>query len=456
MAITDVYRYVDEHLEEAVELLQQLVRQPSISAQGKGILEMADLCVRILKKEGVAARLLELEGCPPLVLGEAEGKSPRRLMLYSHYDVQPVEPLDLWESAPFDPVIRDGKLYGRGTSDNKGDLAARLFALRALKAVTGEWPVSLVFMLEGEEEVGSPHLSRLLERYGHHFKAGAGVLEARSRAPNGQPRVSLGVKGILYVELVARTANKDLHSSLAPVVPSAAWRLNWALGTLKSPDDRLLIPGFYEEVREWTEDEIDALAALPDDEQLLREQIGIDVFLGDLAGLDYRKQLYGQPTCNICGLESGYTGPGSKTVLPSEARAKLDFRLVPDQRPEDVLQKLREHLDREGFPDVEIQALGEGVTAARVPVHDPFAQFCAELAGQYYKQPALIFPTEAATIGLSTMSRYLPYTILLPPGAPGYWGSNIHAPDEHIRVADFVDSIKFHALLFTRFAEADL
>jgi acetylornithine deacetylase/succinyl-diaminopimelate desuccinylase-like protein len=292
-----------------------------------------------------------------------------------------------------------------------------------------------------------------MQHYGHLFMADGGILEARTRAANGQPRVVLGVKGLLGVELVARAASRDAHSSLAPVIPSAAWRLTWALSSLKAPGEQVLIGGFYDDVRPWQEDEMAALVALPDDEHFMRQELGLQGYLGQVSGLEYRKRLLGQPTCNICGIHSGYTGPGSKTVLPCEARARLDFRLVPDQQPSDILSKLRRHLDEHGYADIHIRAQGSGVAPARVSLRDPFARFCAEAAESYYGQPALVFPTDAATIGLSTLNRFLPYTILLAPGAPGYGGSSIHAPNEHIRISDLADSVKFHALLLTRFAE---
>jgi acetylornithine deacetylase/succinyl-diaminopimelate desuccinylase-like protein len=454
VSLERVDRYVDQYLEEAIFLLGRLVRQPSVAAQDLGVTEMAELCVRVLEEEGIPARLLELDGSPPLIVGDAQGASPRRLMLYSHYDVQPPDPTDAWQSPPFQLTRRNGKLYGRGASDNKGDLVARLFAVRALRAVRGDLPASVTFMLEGEEEVGSPHLAALLDQYADRFAADAGLLEARTRTPDGRPRVVLGVKGMLYVELLARAANRELHSSLAPVVPSAAWRLTWALASLKTPDGRVRVPGFYQAVRDWRADELDALAALPNDDAWLRDDLGLDGFLGSVSGLEYRKHLYGQPTCNICGIESGYAGPGAKTVLPEEARAKLDFRLVPDQEPRDILDKLRRHLDAEGFDDIEVRAAGPGVAPARASLSDPFVEFCAQTAKEHYGLSALLYPTDAATIGLSTLTQFLPYTILLAPGAPGYWGSNIHAPNEHIRIADLADSIKFHALLLARFAEA--
>lgn len=457
MTLRDVYRYVDEHLEQALLLLERLVRQPSVSAENLGIREMAELCVEVLnEEEGVTARLLELGDGPPLVWAEAGGEGRRRLMLYDHYDVQPVDPIELWESDPFEPVRRDGKLYGRGASDNKGDFAARVFALRALRAVTGSLPAGVVFMLEGEEESGSPHLPALMQRYGPRFAADAGLLEASGATRDGRPALVLGVKGLLYVELRCRTANTDSHSSSAAVIPSPAWRLNWALSTLKAPDETVRIPGFYDAVRDWRDDEIEALRAMPDTDEQERIDKGVQAYLGNVSGLEYRKRLYGRPTCNICGVHSGYTGPGLKTVLPAEARAKLDFRLVPDQRPEDILEKLRRHLHDQGFDDVEITPVAAHEAPVRVPISDPFVAFCASVSEEFYGKPASIIPNAAGTVGVSAMADVLSYPMIFAPGGAGYWGSNAHAPNEHIRIADFADAIKFHALLLTRFAGAQL
>ena len=448
-----VYRYIDEHVEDAIQLLERLTRQPSVSAQNLGIRPMAELCVSTLQEAGVPARLLELDDAPPLVIGEAAGRSPRRLLLYSHYDVQPPEPLELWESPPFEPTRRDGKLFGRGVSDNKGDLAARIWAIRALRAVLGELPASAVFLLEGEEENGSPHLPALMQRYQDLFRAEAGILEAGGLTHDGRPTLTAGVRGLLYVELTARSANRDAHSSGASVLPAAAWRLNWALSSLKAPDETVLIPGFYDHVRDWREDEIAALQAIPDDEEERRREMGIKAYLGNVRGLEYRKQLFGRPTCNICGIWAGYSGPGIKTVLPCEAHAKLDFRLVPDQRPEEILEKLRRHLDAAGFADIELTPVAAHEAPVRVPVSDPFVRFCASVAEEYYGKPAVIYPTAAGTVGVSAMADVLHYPMIFAAGAAGYWGSNAHAPNEHIRLADFADSIKYHALLLERFAE---
>jgi acetylornithine deacetylase/succinyl-diaminopimelate desuccinylase-like protein len=453
MSLENVYQYVDDHLEEAIQLLERLVRQPSVSAQNWGIREMAELCVQALNEEDIDARLLELGDSPPLVVGKLAGASPRRLMMYSHYDVQPVDPLDLWESEPFTPTRRNGNLYGRGTADNKGDFAARIFALRALRAIHGELPAGVTFMLEGEEESGSPNLPALMATHGHHFAADAGLLEAGGVTRNRQPILTLGVKGLLYIELHCRTANSDSHSATATVIPSPAWRLNWALSTLKAPDETVLIPGFYDDVRDWWDDEIEALRVMPSDEQSQLADKGLDAYLGNVSGLEYRKRLYGQPTCNICGIETGYTGPGLKTVLPARAMAKLDFRLVPDQRPEDILAKLRRRLDASGFADIEIHPIAAHEAPVRFPLDDPFVAFCAQVAEEFYGQPALLTPNSAGTVGISAITNILPYTMIFASGGTGYWGSGAHAPNEHIRIVDLADAIKYHALLLTRFAE---
>ena len=453
MSLEKVYQYVDEHLEEAIRLLERLVGQPSISAENLGIREMAELCVRELDAEGIDAQLLELDDAPPLVVGKAAGVSPRRLLWYAHYDVQPVDPIELWESDPFTPTRRDGKLYGRGISDNKGDIASRIFALRALRAVDGELPASVTFMLEGEEENGSPHLPALMAEYGHHFAADAGLLEAGHTTREGQPTLSMGVKGLLYIELHCRAATSDSHSALAAVIPSPAWRLNWALSTLKAPDETVLIPGFYDTVRDWQEDEIEALRVFPSDEQAQLEAQGLQAYLGGVSGLEYRKQLYGRPTCNICGIETGYTGPGLKTVLPAKAMAKLDFRLVPDQRPEDILDKLRRHLDASGFVDIEIHPIAAHEAPVRFPLDAPFVQFCAQVSEEFYEQPALLLPNGARHHWRLCIDGCVALYHHILSARGRLLGFQRPRAQRAYRIADLAEAIKYHALLLTRFAE---
>lgn len=349
-----VYDYIETHTERGLSLLEQLCRQPSISAEGLGLEEMAELVAEVMREYGLAAELLPTDGGPPLVYGEIPGRSPHTLLFYNHYDVQPADPLDEWTSPPFEPARRDGKLFARGASDNKGDLAVRLEAIAALRSVGGALPLTVKFIVDGEEESGSPHFPAAVRAYKDRLAADLCLSEGGhphspdEAAPDKTPVMVLGVKGMLYVELSAQAAQVDAHSAYAAVVPNPSWRLVGALATLKDPDGRVALDGFYDTVRPFNAQERAALEAMPDQAKPLRRVLGLKAFLDDLEGYAWRERLYGAPTCNICGLEAGYTGPGLKTVLPAKARAKVDFRLVPDQRPQEVLSQLRAHLDRHG------------------------------------------------------------------------------------------------------------
>ncbi len=289
-----------------------------------------------------------------MVYGELSGTGPRTLMLYNHYDVQPPEPLDLWQHEPFGAEIADGRIWAHGVADNKGNLVARLCAADAWLAVRGEMPLTLKFVFEGEEETGSPHLGHFADEYHALFAADGCIWEAGYKDLHGRLQIYAGCKGITYVEFRAHGANTDLHSSNAAVVPNPAWRLIWALSTLKSPDERIAIEGFYDAVRGPSPRDQELLAAWDYDVEANRENLGIGDFLRGATGEKVKQDLLFQPTCNIAGIRSGYTGEGSKTVLPNYAFCKIDFRLVPDQRNDTVLTLLRQHLDRHGFPDIEV------------------------------------------------------------------------------------------------------
>jgi acetylornithine deacetylase/succinyl-diaminopimelate desuccinylase-like protein len=442
----DVFDHIERNSDDYLAELQRLVRQPSIAAQGIGIEECARLVAAMLEEAGARAQVLRLEGAAPLVCGEIPGRSQKTLLIYEHYDVQPPEPLDEWLSDPFDPQIRDGKLYGRGTADTKGNLAARLSAIRALRDVRGGIPVTVKFLVEGEEEVGSVNLHRYAHHYPEVFRADGCLWESGSKDHKEIPNLYLGVKGICYVELEARAANRDLHSSLATIVPNPAWRLVWALATLKDKQENVLIDGFYDDVAGPTPDELEELrriAAQRDDQALLRD-LELDHYLQGLSGLELLKRHLYQPTCTICGLVSGYTGEGSKTVLPKVARAKIDFRLVPNQRADDVLAKLRSHLSRHAFADVEVTELGLE-NPAKTPMNSEIARVAAAAAREVYGRDPIVYPLMAATGPMDVVCARF--------GTPavgagiGYPGTNVHAPNENIRIRDYVEGIKHIALI---------
>ena len=442
-----VYDYIDSHLEDAIKDLMRLCRQPSISAQGIGLDETARLVAEMLRGCHIQTQILPGAGGPPVVYGELAGDSPYTLLFYNHYDVQPPEPLEEWTSPPFEPTISDRMLYARGVADNKGNIMARLYALKACQEVKGRLPISIKFCIEGEEEIGSPHLAAFVEQNRSLLKADACIWEGGDINWQGQPVITFGVKGLLCVELVVRDAARDVHSSLATVVPNPAWRLVWALNSLKDGDEKILIPGFYDAVRPPSPQEVEAISAILPEDAELRESLGLESFLLGLSGFAFEWRHLFEPTCNICGLTSGYGGEGSKTVLPCLARAKIDFRLVPDQRPEYILAKLRRHLDENGFADIDIIDLC-GENPARTPLDSPFGQVVCQTAKEVYGLDPVIQPTMAATGPMSCFTD----TLGIPTVCMGfeYPGNRAHAPDENIRLADFVKGTRHVAAVIDR------
>jgi len=448
--VKEIFAHIDAHMEEYIEDLKCLCRQPSISAQKVGLTEMAELCVQMMRAYGLEARLVSIPGGPPGVYGERKGKSPKTLLCYNHYDVQPPEPLELWDSPPFEPIIRDGKLFGRGAVDNKGAFMSRLAAIKAYLDLYGELPVSVKLFLEGEEEVGSPNLPPFLKAHRDLLVADACIWPGQVNWEH-QPQITLGLKGILYVELEVRGANQDIHSGSATYIVNPAWRLVWALNTLKDVNENVLIEGYYEHMRAPTEAELEAVHRMPSEEEKIKEELGISDFLLGLSGFDLRIRDLFSPTCTICGIWGGYTGPGSKTVLPSVARAKIDFRLVPDMDPTDILAKLRRHLDKHGFSDVSITPrTSMGRRAWRTPLDHPFVQTVVQAAREAYGTEPVVLPT----INGSGAMHLFGESLGVPIASAGvrYPGSQIHAPNEHVRLDDFVLGIKHIAAIMHKMA----
>ena len=435
--------FVESHLGEAIEDLRRLCRCPSVSAQGSGREETPELVAELLKRSGFEVEIFPTPGYP-IVFGEARGRSPFTLLFYNHYDVQPPEPLEEWASPPFELAEREGKLFARGVADNKGDIVARLLAVRAVREVLGELPIHIKFLIEGEEESGSPNLPAFIEEHRELLTADGCIWEAGEVDWEGRPILALGVKGLLYVELEARGASTDLHSSMAAIIPNPAWRLVWALSSLKDIAERILIPGFYERAKPPDERERKAASSLPLHEEKLKGDLGIEEFVLGLSGDALKLRHLLEPTCTICGLQAGYTGRGSKTVLPSRASAKLEFRLVPGQDPGEIFSLLKKHLSERGFGDIEIRFL-DGIRPARTPLDHPFILKVEEAAAKAYRRDPVIIPTFAASGPMALFSEDL--------GIPtvscgiGYPESRPHAPNENIRVEDLKRGAFFCALL---------
>ena len=443
--------YVNANKQRFIAELQDFCRQPSVAAQNWGMSEMADKVLARLQKLGAVARIIPIEGGAPVVYAEI-GAGKRTLMIYDHYDVQPPEPLELWESGPWDGAIRDGKFYARGVADNKGNLMCRIHAVEAYLATVGALPLKIKFVVEGEEEIGSIHLPQFVKENHALIEGVDGCLwEAGYKDVNDRPVISCGVKGIVYVELHARGAKRDLHSANAAIVVNPAWRLTWALATLKDADDNILVDDLMKHVRAPTVVEMDALKTISYDEGKTKSDLGIPSFIRNLTGIELLKKYLYEPTCTICGLYSGYIGEGSKTVLPNHAFAKIDFRLVPDLSPDLVVDLLKKHLARRGFDDIEVVLTETGEEVARSPLDSAIVRAAIDAATRVYDQAPVVYPTMAGSGPMYPLCQALGIPAV---GAGcGWHDSRAHAPNESIRLADYFEGIAFVRELVDRFAK---
>jgi len=444
-------KYLEDNLDSSIKELSKLVSYPSVGAQNWGLKECAELVGQMLEKRGFEIQTLSTDGAP-VVFGERKGKGDKTLLFYNHYDVQPPEPLELWESPPFEPEVREGKLYGRGVSDDKGHIAARLHALDALLEADGEFPCNIKFIIEGEEETASVHLHQFVIEHKDLLAADACIWEFGGVNEDEVPIQYLGLRGICYVELSVESLSTDVHSGLGgSIFPNAAWRLTWALNTLKGPDERIRLPGFYDKVRPLSERDRELLAALPNPVPEYKSRYGVKEFIKGLTdGTEIKVEEIFSPTCTICGLTSGYQGAGTKTVQPARASAKVDFRLIPDQMPAEVLDQLRAHLDAEGFNDVQIEFLG-GEPPARTDPDDPFVNIVVDTAKEVYGVPMQKVPMT----GGSGPNYPFVHDLSLPVATAGlgYPDTRAHAPNENMRIDLYIKHAKHIVRVIREFAK---
>jgi len=427
--------YIHQNQGKFVKEIVRLASQPSVSARKEGIEECAAIVRSMIEEVGGKTEVLNLPGAAPLVYGEIpSSRSSKTMLFYNHYDVQPEVPLDLWKSPPFKPEVRDGRLYGRGVSDDKGELVSRLKLIEAYVKANGEPPCNVKFCFEGEEEVGSPHLEEYVNKNPDLFKSDAVIWEYGKIGGDGRPVVGLGVKGMIYLEMTVRALSQDAHSMYAAALPSAVWRLNRLLALIKDSNERILVPGWYDKVQDLAEDELKLVEEQPSEAQELLATYGSKEFAGKMTVSQAKKSLVGRPTANIAGIWAGYTGPGSKTVLPAEAHCKMDFRLVPNQDPEDLFSRLVAYLKANGFGDVEI--VKETMEpAARTSYKSPLAQASIRAAKEAFGKDPSIEISSAGTGPLYIFTRRYGVTALDIGISPV--DSGLHSPNENIRLDYF-------------------
>lgn len=441
MSFTRFDRYVERNAQSFIERLQALCRMPSVAARGTGMRNVAEAVEQMMQRAGGGTRLFRLGSGYPIIYAEF-GAGAHCFLVYGHYDVQPVGSLSEWTSGPFAAQIIGAKLYARGAANSKGDLVARLAAIEAYQKSFGKLPFCLRYIVEGEDALGSPSLYQFAAEYAELLRAHGAIWDDGYIDANGRLVISLGFKGIAFVELRAHGARTDIHSKWGGIVPNPAWRLVHALATLFSPAGEITVDGYMDHVAPLDEEDLRLLASVELDEEGLKREFRIERWARGLAGQDLVRQLVFGPTCTICGLQTGHTEAGPRTALPGTAVARVDFRLVPNLTPELAINLLREHLDRRGFDDIEISVLARA-PVAKSSARSLVARAAAESAAEVYGSDPIIYPLDPASGPVGALCGAVqPPTPVVSFGI-GYEGSNPHGPDENIRLEDFIRGIKY-------------
>jgi len=476
--LTKIDSLVDSGMDGVLKDLQTLIRQPSVSARREGLLKCANLVLDIMQRAGIHTELLYLN-CPktndgrstssfisPIVYGEVKSKSNpngKTILFYNHYDVQPEDPVDLWDADPFSGKVEGNYIFGRGAADDKGELITRIKAVELYLKMFDDVPCNIKFIIEGEEEVGSPHLKEYLRLFSNKFRCHGIIWESGFVDTYGRPIISLGQKGILSVEISVKGPSRDAHSSLAVIIENPAWRLVKLLSTLRDATGTILINDWYKEVRDFTDEEISVITTETFDEDALKKEYHIEQFLNNVSGIEAKKAFVGASTCNISGLLSGYTGSGSKTVLPALATARLDFRLVPNMIPETQYRRLVEHFKERVSDnysckgnivrdkDIEIRFL-EGEPPSRTQVNQQFVDVVREAAIEIYGS-AIVNVSSAGTGPMHFFDEILHAPSVCIGGTD--LANRNHSPNEYIRIDQLNKTIKCIVSIMEKFANSN-
>ena len=447
--LSPVFTYIDQHQDSFIQRLIDYVRHPSISAHNIGIEEVCQILVEMLTKMGLDTRTIPTSG-HPMVLGRWE-KAPGAptVLLYGHYDVQPPDPLDAWVSPPFEPTIRNGRIYARGVGDNKGQHFAQILAIESHLAIYGKLPCNVIFLLEGEEEVGSPHIADFVREHHALLKADLVITADGHLHESGLPVLEYGVRGIASFELRARGANRDVHSgNFGGVVPNPIWELIHLLASMKNTQGEITIEGLNDNVISPTDLELEAVSRLPLDLEAYKAELELDQLDKPLERPFYDRLMF-HPTFTINGFHSGYGGPGSKTVLPHEAVVKCDIRLVEAQTPEEILGKVETHVKRVA-PGVEFIPL-DGMLPSKTPMDSPFAESLRQAIFTARGVKPLEYPSAGGSLPDYVFTKILKTPAFVIPY--GNADEANHAPNENMELVRFINGIKTSAAMLVYLGE---
>ncbi|HVA87829.1 MAG TPA: M20/M25/M40 family metallo-hydrolase [Candidatus Saccharimonadales bacterium] len=429
--------------------LIEAVRQPSVSATGEGIEPMGAWVLARLRTAGAAAELVESGVSHPAVIGEV-GSGPRSILLYDHYDVQPPGDAAAWQSSPWEPSVRDGALFGRGVADDKGELLARIHAIEAWQATMGELPLRVRFLVEGAHEIGSPGLREIVAANRRRLVADACLSEGTGRDEAGNVTINLGCRGSLSVELRVRLRSRTLASMYGGLLPSAPLRLLAAIETVVGPDGTLLVDGVDEQVQTGSPEDLALLARIPWNEDDVRSTLGVDGFAGGLSGLPLLRRYVLEPFVGVCSVTAG--DPSWGLVIPGEASARLDIRLVPGLDPDVTIDLLRAHLGDRGFGDVTVTVLAT-VAPDRCSSAEPVVAAAIAAAHSAEGRDPVVYPLMPA-YSASRVFRDGLGTPVLFAGAVTNASSNLHAANENIVLDEYLAYARFFGRFLDEFGRA--
>jgi acetylornithine deacetylase/succinyl-diaminopimelate desuccinylase-like protein len=452
--VDEVLRHIEAHRDARVEELKEFLAIPSISTDpghAEEVRRCATYCRGLLTDIGFPEAELVETGGHPVVYAEWTGaEGAPTVLFYGHYDVQPVDPVDLWTSPPFQAEVRDGKIWARGSADDKGQVFAHMKAWEAFFAAEGKLPCNVKVLLEGEEEIGSEHLPPFLEQNMERLAADAVMISDNPMFDRGVPSLCYGLRGLCYMELHVKGPKSDLHSgSFGGAVANPAQALARILAGLKDHENHVAIEGFYDKVRPLSEEERAAFKQLPFNEVEYRQTLGVPELVGE-AGFTTLERIWARPTLDINGMVSGFTGKGAKTVLPSTASAKVSMRLVPDQDPDQIAELFRRHVAANTPEGVTLRVdYHHGAWPYLAPIDHPAVRAARRALTKAFGTEAVL-TREGGSIPITVTFQQLLglHSVLMGFGLPD---ENAHAPDENLDLECFHRGVAAAAWFYREF-----
>ncbi len=438
-SLLPIYDHIDANRDSFIQRVMDYVRNPSISAHDIGIREVSEILVKMLTELGLETTTIPTTG-HPMVIGRWE-KAPGKptVILYGHYDVQPPDPLEAWVSPPFEPTIRDGRIYARGIGDNKGQHFAQILAVESHLKIHGTLPCNVIILLEGEEEIGSPHIAEFVRNHKDLLQADLVITADGHLHETGDPVLEYGVRGVASFELRAKGANRDAHSgNFGGLLPNPIWELIQVLATMKNDNGEITIEGLYDNVIPPTQMELDAVARLPLDLDEFKADLGLTELDKPLDRPFYDRLMF-HPTFTINGFHGGYGGPGSKTVLPCDAYVKCDIRLVEAMTLDEVNEKVAAHVAKYGSPNIEFIP-DHGMEPSKTPMENEFADPLRKALKAAYGVQPLEIPSAGGSLPNYVFTKILNKPSFVTPY--GNADEANHAPNENLSLDCFIKGIR--------------